>query len=91
MATPLPELPFKIPPQAAAGVAIGLSGGLDSTVLAHALSRVSDIGALRALHIHHGLHRDADAWADASRRTCEALGIPLEVVRVRVTKCGEGL
>lgn len=91
MATPLPELRFAIPPQAAAGVAVGLSGGLDSTVLAHALSRASNIGALRALHIHHGLHRDADAWADASRRTCDALGIPLEVVRVRVTKRGEGL
>lgn len=91
MATPLPELRFAIPPQAAAGVAIGLSGGLDSTVLAHALSRIPDIGALRALHIHHGLHRDADAWADASRRTCESLGIPLEVVRVRVAKRGEGL
>ena len=91
MATPLPELRFAIPPQAAAGVVVGLSGGLDSTVLAHALSRLSHLGELRALHIHHGLHRDADAWADACRRACEALGIPLEVVRVRVTQRGEGL
>lgn len=92
MATPpVPELRFALPPVAATGVLIGLSGGLDSTVLAHALAKRTDLAGLRALHIHHGLHRDADAWADASRRTCDALGIPIEVVRVRVTKRGEGL
>ena len=92
MATPTdPALGFAIPPQAAAGVTIGLSGGLDSTVLAHALAHMSGIGPLRALHIHHGLHRDADAWADASRRTAQALGIALDVVQVRVAKRGQGL
>ena len=60
-------------------VLVGLSGGLDSTVLLHLLA--SDAGirqhGLRALHVHHGLHADADAWAAHCERACDALGVPL--------------
>lgn len=74
-------------------VHVGFSGGLDSTVLLHALASdpaVRDRG-LRALHVHHGLHPGADAWAAHCTATCEALGVPLSVVRVDVVAGGRGL
>ena len=43
---------------------VGLSGGLDSTVLLHALSRDKELRArgLRAVHVHHGLQAAADGF-----------------------------
>lgn len=68
---------------------LGLSGGLDSMALLHLLV---DAGAsLRALHVHHDLHPDADAWEQHCRRACEALGVPFVVARVQVTRDGTGL
>ena len=64
---------------------IAYSGGLDSTALLVALAGIADRfapGALRAVHVHHGLHEDADAWAGRCEARCEALGVPLEVLRV---------
>jgi tRNA(Ile)-lysidine synthase len=75
-------------------VAVGYSGGLDSTVLLHAMcalsgSRNIEVGAI---HVHHGLSPNADTWADHCAKTCGAMGIPLEVVRVDVKPLGgEGL
>jgi tRNA(Ile)-lysidine synthase len=75
-------------------VLVGFSGGLDSTVLLHAATRV--VGAaglgLAALHVHHGLSRNADAWAAACGKFCGSLGIPVTVLRVQVpARSGEGL
>lgn len=69
-------------------VAVGLSGGVDSVVLLHALSRHLPV---RAVHVHHGLSPNADAWAKFCRRYCRALGVPVTVKRVRVAKAGKGL
>ena len=66
---------------------LGLSGGLDSMVLLELLAQArqsSDIPPLYAVHIHHGLHPEADAWAMHCQRACDARGVPLTVVRVRV-------
>jgi tRNA(Ile)-lysidine synthase len=68
-------------------IAVGLSGGVDSVVLLHQLK---DRG-VSAIHVHHGLSANADAWADFCRSLCKRLGIPLSVVRVRVRKSGKGL
>ncbi|MFP4607665.1 MAG: ATP-binding protein, partial [Thiohalospira sp.] len=46
------------------GVAVAFSGGGDSTALLHALATEPPAAPLRALHVHHDLHPDADAWAD---------------------------
>ena len=65
---------------------VGLSGGLDSSVLLHLLTQhpaTRELG-LRAIHIHHGLHADADAWAAHCQAACDALAVPLTVVRVHV-------
>ena len=75
-------------------VTVGYSGGLDSTVLLHASNHhAADAGLrLSALHVHHGLSPNADAWADSCGRVCEQLGIPLIVRRVEVpARSGEGI
>jgi tRNA(Ile)-lysidine synthase len=77
-----------------AAVCVGFSGGLDSTVLLHALhaTEPSRRGDLTAVHVHHGLSPNADRWADHCAEECGRLGVALEVVRVRVDPSGgEGL
>lgn len=68
---------------------VAYSGGLDSTVLLHALVATLGTGHLEAVHIHHGLHPAADDWATHCRRQCEALGVPLTVLSVQVPATGE--
>lgn len=66
---------------------VAFSGGLDSTVLLHLLVDLANreaIPPLRAIHIHHGMQPAADAWPEHCRRVCERLGVPVEVVHVRV-------
>jgi tRNA(Ile)-lysidine synthase len=65
---------------------VGLSGGLDSTVLLHALARRGGAARLRAVHVHHGLHVDADRWTAQCQRLCDALGVELVVARIRVDR-----
>jgi tRNA(Ile)-lysidine synthase len=69
-------------------VAVGLSGGVDSVVLLHALSRVLPV---RAVHVHHGLSPNADAWARFCRAYCRSLEVPIAVKRVRVVTEGKGV
>jgi len=73
-----------------APLCVGYSGGLDSTVLLHLLAAVGHAHGLRAIHVHHGLHADADRWSAHCERTCQALGIGLTVIRVNVAPTGEG-
>ena len=76
-------------------VCVGLSGGLDSVVLLHGLSRLCASGLpceLSAVHVHHGLSPHADAWADFCRQLCERLEVALAVERVEVPRAtGDGL
>ena len=71
---------------------VGFSGGLDSTVLLHALASDPAVreSGLRALHVHHGLHPDADAWAAHCSAFCDALDVALTVARVAVVADGRG-
>lgn len=72
---------------------IAFSGGLDSTVLLHHFhEHYGTAGHLRAVHIHHGLHPQADSWALHCQAVCEALKIPLEIIHVKIPKAPkEGL
>lgn len=73
-------------------VCVALSGGCDSVVLAHVLSRLGLAGRLSAVHVHHGLSPNADAWAAFCDRYCRDLGIPLLIRHVAVaTQAGLGL
>ena len=77
-----------------AAICAAFSGGLDSTVLLEALARVAPgLGhPLSAVHVHHGLSPNADAWAASCEHRCAALGVPLAIARVDVDKgSGEGL
>ena len=67
-------------------IVVGFSGGLDSTVLLHAASRSAATAgmSLSAQHVHHGLNVHADDWAESCRGFCRNLGLPLDVVRIRV-------
>jgi tRNA(Ile)-lysidine synthase len=68
-------------------ICVAYSGGVDSSVLLHALGRAREKHAnlqLSAIHIHHGLSPNADAWAAHCETTCKALNVPLSVVRVDV-------
>jgi len=67
-----------------APICVALSGGLDSTVLLHALAKLAARESLmpRALHVDHGLQPESAAWAAACRATCAAAGVALEVIEL---------
>src|SRR5574343_510849 len=65
-------------------LSIGLSGGCDSVVLLHALVACGLKDRLHAIHVHHGLSPNADAWADFCADYCRRLDVPLVVHRVVV-------
>ena len=62
---------------------IGYSGGLDSTVLLVLAARLFPPASLHALHIHHQLQPQADAWADHCEAICNQLGVSCTVIRVQ--------
>jgi tRNA(Ile)-lysidine synthase len=68
---------------------IAYSGGLDSHVLLHALAHIAKENptrfSLQAIHIHHGLQKEADAWADHCKNICSQLAVPLTVKRLNLT------
>ena len=72
-----------------AKVTVALSGGVDSVVLLHRLRRENP--AVTALHVHHGLSPNADAWARFCKALCRKLGVPLTVRKVKVAESGKGL
>ena len=65
---------------------LAFSGGLDSSVLLHVLASLrSDLNfSLTAMHVHHGLSANADAWAEACHQTCAQLKVALEIVHVKI-------
>lgn len=75
-----------------ATLCVGLSGGCDSVVLLHLLSRLGLGRRLQALHVHHGLSPHADAWAGFCLSCCEQWDVPCAVNRVAVDRAsGLGL
>src|SRR5688572_19062426 len=71
-----------------AEIAVGLSGGVDSVVLLHQLREHHPVSAI---HVHHALSPNADAWADFCRSLCKRLNVPLVVRNVSVRRAGKGL
>jgi tRNA(Ile)-lysidine synthase len=74
-------------------LAVGFSGGVDSTVLLHALKGLETRCRLRvsAVHVHHGLSPDADLWRKSCARTCREMGVPFRSYRVTVQRRGKGV
>jgi len=81
-----------IPPGSA--ICVGLSGGLDSTVLLEVLAEHAVAAGYKvsALHVNHGLSPNADQWTRFCERLCANQGVPLAVEHVRVSaSSSEGL
>jgi len=71
----------------ATALCVAFSGGLDSTVLLHALAQLAKqekLPPLSAIHIAHGLQRAAEHWPQHCQRFCQSLGIPLQAISVKV-------
>ncbi|WP_395067547.1 tRNA lysidine(34) synthetase TilS [Paraburkholderia silvatlantica] len=69
-----------------ARIAIAYSGGLDSSVLLDAAVRVAGAARLVALHVHHGLSPNADAWLAHCEVTARAYGVAFDAVRVELAR-----
>ena len=69
-----------------ARIAIAYSGGLDSSVLLDAAVRVAGASRCVALHVHHGLSPNADAWLAHCEATARALGVAFDARRVDVAR-----
>ncbi|WP_425265248.1 tRNA lysidine(34) synthetase TilS [Achromobacter aegrifaciens] len=81
-------------PERPARIAVALSGGADSAMLAvHAAPVARELGMDLALfHVHHGLQDAADAWTQHARTLADMLALPLSVARVEVAQAaGKGI
>jgi len=67
-------------------ILIGLSGGVDSVVLLHIMSRlaVQHSCKISALHVNHGISSQADKWAEFCREYCTSLSIPLHIQKINI-------
>lgn len=68
---------------------VAYSGGLDSRVLLQRLVHTPSLTeryTLHAIHIHHGLNPQADAWALHCQQTCDALGVQCQIIPVNVDR-----
>lgn len=67
---------------------VGYSGGLDSTVLLHCLLHSPLHSPLKsrlhAVHVHHGLQDQADAWANDCATQCRDWQVPFQLLHVRL-------
>lgn len=74
---------------------VGFSGGLDSTVLLHALrtlrQQIPHWPEVEAVHINHGLSLHANYWQEHCKTICAGWGIRLVCESVRVVPTGKGL
>lgn len=73
---------------------VGLSGGVDSVVLAYLMAKARQIKPIQlsAIHVNHGISENADIWENFCEKFCTDLKIPLTVVRLKIVKApGEGL
>ncbi len=64
---------------------IAFSGGLDSSVLLHLCTSLNQVGIIPdpiAIHINHGLQREAESWDCHCRDVCESFSIPYRSISV---------
>ncbi|MBZ2188387.1 tRNA lysidine(34) synthetase TilS [Alcanivorax sp. JB21] len=63
---------------------LGYSGGLDSTVLLHALVRAGLAARVLAVHVQHGLQAAADDWCQHCADTAQQLGVAFHSIHLAV-------
>lgn len=62
---------------------VAFSGGLDSTVLTHALGKLSAVPVL-AIHVDHGLQAESESWAQHCASAAAEFGVEFRSLRVAV-------
>jgi tRNA(Ile)-lysidine synthase len=67
-------------------IMVAFSGGIDSTVLLHALVQSRSAYALKlsAIYIHHGISQYADQWAIHCQQICQQWQVPLHISKVQI-------
>ena len=70
---------------------VAYSGGIDSTVLLHALCTSGNELPVVAAHVDHGLHPQSADWAERCRRYAGSLGIEFRAFCVAVADAGGGI
>jgi tRNA(Ile)-lysidine synthase len=75
-----------VPPGAT--LAVALSGGIDSMVLLDGMCRLAAWHPLqlRAIHVHHGISPNADAWAEFCAGQCAARNVSLSIHRLDLAR-----
>lgn len=90
-APPLPADSASLPSGAQPNWWVGFSGGLDSTVLLHALAQLQLPVRLCAVHINHQISPHAGQWQAHCAQVAQALGVAFYAERVAVNNTGKGL
>lgn len=72
---------------------VAYSGGLDSSVLLHALAQLGGRLSvpLSVVHVNHGLSPHSGEWTVQCRQQCEVLGLSLCELKVAVERHGRGI
>ena len=67
-------------------VTIGLSGGVDSMVLLNVLYQLKTKLNLKlsAIHVHHGLSKNADNWGQVCFDECKKLGVDFSQKKINI-------
>ncbi|MDH5730366.1 MAG: tRNA lysidine(34) synthetase TilS, partial [Gammaproteobacteria bacterium] len=66
---------------------VAFSGGLDSSVLLHALAQLHLNNAIEAVYVDHGLQTVAQQWPQQCQLFCDQLGVSLTVLTVDAGAC----
>ncbi|WMY97112.1 MAG: tRNA lysidine(34) synthetase TilS [Arsenophonus sp.] len=76
-------------------ILVGFSGGLDSTVLLHALVRLRKIINphlnIRAIHVHHGINNEADKWLIHCKKICFTWKVEFHLQYIHIDSNEHGL
>ena len=73
-------------------VVVAFSGGLDSSVLLYAASQLKgkSYGEITAVHVHHGLSKHANEWAEFCAERARKYGVNFVLRKVTVPSGGAG-
>ena len=82
-----PEIILSVIPSQTERVFIAYSGGIDSHVLLHLSASQNEIKSkITAVYVHHGLQKEADAWAKHCEDVSLALGVNFQSLKVNGKK-----
>ncbi len=66
---------------------LAYSGGVDSTALVLAMHQIQDrlSAPLLVVHVNHGLHAEANLWAERCQTLCSQLELPFQLVHTQLS------